>query len=148
MGDTRKAQRRTLRWAQGSVCAGCGKHLPSAGRVRHCDPDYPTFDHVVPRSKGGTNRLENGILKHRLCNERRKDAPPTGCDLIWLAFVQARLAERPASVKAATDWRGLMKRRNGAGASFRLTEAEPGRPALARTVKSHRRATAQERRTR
>ena len=100
----RIAQRRTLRWAQGSTCAGCGKHLPSARRLKKQHPDYPTFDHVIPRSRGGQNLLTNGVLKHRSCNAIRKDRLPTGCDMIWLAFVRARLSVRPHSVKGLPGW--------------------------------------------
>ena len=94
-----KAQRRALRWAQGSICAGCGGHLPSATRVKCHDPDYPTFDHVVPRSKGGLRTLANGLLKHLRCNQARGDRPPNGCDRLWLLRVTAILKDRPLSFK-------------------------------------------------
>ena len=29
-------------------------------------PNYPTFDHVVPRAHGGHRVLINGLLKHRI----------------------------------------------------------------------------------
>ena len=58
--------------------AGCGRHLPSAHRVKVNDPDYPTFDHIVARSKGGRRTLTNGVLKHKHCNAMRGDRPPTG----------------------------------------------------------------------
>lgn len=32
-----------------------------------------TFDHVIPRSKGGTDALSNLRLAHALCNRRRGD---------------------------------------------------------------------------
>jgi len=44
---------------------------------------------VVPRSKGGGRTLDNGLLKHCRCNLQRADAPPTGCDLVWLEGVKA-----------------------------------------------------------
>ena len=106
----RVAQRRTLRWAQGSVCAGCGKHLPSARRTKKHHPDYPTFDHVIPLSRGGKNRLTNGLLKHRICNAARGNRSASGCDLIWLAFVQARLSVRPKSVKNMPGWQPPSRR--------------------------------------
>jgi 5-methylcytosine-specific restriction endonuclease McrA len=93
------AQRRALRWAQFSVYAGCGKHLPSARRLRRHHPDYPTFDHVLPRSAGGRRTLTNGLLKHQRCNQARADRAPTGCDLLWLLLVRTRLADRPRSFK-------------------------------------------------
>jgi 5-methylcytosine-specific restriction endonuclease McrA len=97
-------QRRALRWAQGSICAGCGAHLPSSSRLKIHDPRYPTFDHVIPRSRGGRTVLTNGLLKHQECNAKRGNSDPTGCDLIWVEFVRARLAVRPRSVKGAPGW--------------------------------------------
>ncbi|WP_407925602.1 HNH endonuclease [Erythrobacter rubeus] len=57
------------------------------------------FDHVTTRSAGGGRTLNNGLLKHQRCNQQRADRPPTGCELIWLEFVTARLAKRPKSFK-------------------------------------------------
>jgi 5-methylcytosine-specific restriction endonuclease McrA len=68
------------------------------------DPRYPTFDHVIPRSRGGRTVLTNGLLKHQECNAKRGNENPTGCDLIWVEFVRARLAVRPRSVKGAPGW--------------------------------------------
>ncbi|MEH3107920.1 MAG: hypothetical protein PGN09_11770 [Sphingomonas fennica] len=94
-----QAQRRALRWAQGSICAGCGGHLPAAKRLKRFDPDYPTFDHVLPRSAGGRRVLANGLLKHQRCNQARGNQPPTGCDMLWLMLVTGRLSHRPVSLK-------------------------------------------------
>jgi 5-methylcytosine-specific restriction endonuclease McrA len=96
--------RRALRWAQGSMCAGCGEHIPSSSRLKVNDPLYPTFDHVVPRSKGGANAQTNGLLKHLRCNAARADRSPNGCDMIWSVFVRARLATRPNDLSSATAW--------------------------------------------
>jgi 5-methylcytosine-specific restriction endonuclease McrA len=61
------------------------------------DPDFdpshplrPSFDHVVPRSKGGAN-VGNRIAMHRECNCLKSDRMPNGCELLWLAVVNARL---------------------------------------------------------
>jgi hypothetical protein len=98
------AQRRALRWAQRSICAGCGRLIPSARRLKRYHPDYPTFDHLQLRSEGGRRTLANGLLKHQRCNVSRGDRPPNGCDFVWAAVVQARLAQRPTSFK--TVFRG------------------------------------------
>ncbi|WP_371809606.1 HNH endonuclease [Croceicoccus sp. YJ47] len=95
----RAGQLRALRWAQGSLCAGCGEHVPSSSRLKRYDPSYPTFDHVTTRSTGGGRTLGNGLLKHQRCNQKRANRAPTGCDLIWLEFVTARLSMRPKSFK-------------------------------------------------
>lgn len=106
------AQRRALRWAQNSICAGCGTHLPSVSRLKRYDPQYPTFDHIILKSVGGTRTLNNGLLKHQRCNQARANRAPTGCDLIWLAAVQARLSVRPRSFK--TNFRKPRARRPSA----------------------------------
>ena len=79
--------------------AGCGEHAPSSSRLKRYDPAYPTFDHVTTRSTGGGRTLGNGLLKHQRCNQNRANRAPTGCDLIWLEFVMARLSMRPKSFK-------------------------------------------------
>lgn len=33
--------------------------------------DYETIEHLVPRSKGGSNRIENLALAHKKCNYAR-----------------------------------------------------------------------------
>ncbi|WP_426029710.1 HNH endonuclease [Caulobacter sp. DWP3-1-3b2] len=81
-----------LHWAQRGLCAGCGRSVPRVGRFSPDDPMAPTFDHVIPASRGGRKDLGNGLMKHQSCNVKRGDAPPTGCDLIWQALVAARLA--------------------------------------------------------
>ena len=101
MTSTRQsqAQRRALRWAQQSLCAGCGRHLPSVRRLKRHHPDYPTFDHVQLKSVGGGRTLNNGLLKHQRCNQARGARPPSGCDIIWLTAVIERLRKRPKSFK-------------------------------------------------
>jgi hypothetical protein len=94
------AQRRALRWAQGSICAGCGQHLPSARRLPLHHRNYPTFDHVTPQSVGGRRLLTNGLLKHQRCNQERANSPPNGCDLLWVTVVSVRLSGRPKSLKS------------------------------------------------
>ncbi|MDX5986427.1 hypothetical protein [Sphingomonas echinoides] len=101
MASTTQArnQRRILRWAQSSLCAGCGMPLPSPRHLVRYHPDYPTFDHVTLRSAGGRRLLSNGLLKHLRCNQARGARPSTGCDAIWMTVVAARLADRPRSLK-------------------------------------------------
>ena len=84
-------QRQRLRRAQGDLCAGCATRFLKDSVLGPRDPRYPTFDHVIPRSRGGRRSLDNFLLKHRRCNEIRGNAPPTGCDLVWLAAVRARV---------------------------------------------------------
>lgn len=37
--------------------------------------EFITFDHIVPRSLGGTNQLHNLRLAHRYCNMKRGNDP-------------------------------------------------------------------------
>ncbi len=103
MSQSRKKrirQRQILSWAQGGICAGCGRPVGFKGGKHRGRPSYPTFDHVVPKAHGGHRVLINGLLKHRICNETRDNQPPTGCDRVWQAVVLARLA----SDEAAAQW--------------------------------------------
>jgi 5-methylcytosine-specific restriction endonuclease McrA len=58
----------------GSSCSICGKPLARGYR----DPNhesYITFDHIVPRSRGGASDLGNLRLAHRSCNTLRGNDP-------------------------------------------------------------------------
>ncbi|MEL6420095.1 MAG: HNH endonuclease [Pseudomonadota bacterium] len=61
--------------AQAGQCALCGEPMPRHRRaVAHSTlwkEWRPTLDHVRPRSKGGTDALDNLQLVHRRCNRRK-----------------------------------------------------------------------------
>lgn len=40
------------------------------------NPEFATWDHIVPKSKGGTNDRSNVKLAHRRCNELRGNSDP------------------------------------------------------------------------
>ena len=48
------------------------RHIPDV-----LNPEYITFDHIVPESDGGTDDLNNLQLAHRLCNQLRGAEPLT-----------------------------------------------------------------------
>ncbi|WP_310530703.1 HNH endonuclease signature motif containing protein [Novosphingobium sp.] len=75
----RNRRRELIRLAQANRCALCGERLGST---------KPTFEHVQPRARGGRSH-RNIVLTHENCNQRRADAPPTGCLLIMLEVVNA-----------------------------------------------------------
>lgn len=58
----------------GQDCQICGTQLD-----RHIKDDrsrdYVSFDHVVPRSHGGTSELKNLRLAHQGCNNDRGNDP-------------------------------------------------------------------------
>jgi 5-methylcytosine-specific restriction endonuclease McrA len=61
----------------GSFCHLCGDLLDR--KVLDCNhPRYITFDHIIPRAKGGTDTIGNLCLAHKRCNELR------GCDPILI----------------------------------------------------------------
>ena len=52
-------------------CHLCGK--PTDPTADHWGDDFPSLDHLVPRSKGGSDRDYNLKTAHRLCNALRQD---------------------------------------------------------------------------
>lgn len=82
---------RVLWRAQGGLCAGCGGALSRYDR---------SLDHVVPRSRSGADALGNVVLMHGRCNSRKGARMPTGCELVWLMAVNARLGVGPAGFRA------------------------------------------------
>lgn len=92
-------QRQILHWAQGGRCAGCGQQMTLKRGLPRDRSDYPTYDHIVQKSRGGGHGLINGLLKHFACNMRRGSDPPTGCDRIWHALVSERICSPAATVR-------------------------------------------------
>lgn len=78
----RDDRRNRIWWAFGHRCGICGKKIRLVADV--------TEDHVIPRSKGGKT-LRNVVPAHQPCNARKSNRDPTGCELIVLAAVNARL---------------------------------------------------------
>ena len=55
---------------QGGLCCWCTmKMLMVTEDPRH--PKFATWEHVHPKSKGGTNLRSNRVLAHRDCNQKR-----------------------------------------------------------------------------
>ncbi len=65
------------------ICYICGKvcdwndYTERNGVIIYGD-NYPSRDHVIPKSKGGGNTWDNIRLAHRLCNSRKRDRPLVG----------------------------------------------------------------------
>lgn len=60
-----------LRRRDGDKCF-CGNLIDFS--LSKIDPNHkkaPSIDHVIPRSEGGSNKISNLRLAHRICNERR-----------------------------------------------------------------------------
>lgn len=73
--------------AQGWLCALCGVTLIRNGKA--------TQDHVIPHALGGMDALGNLVLAHSPCNNAKANDIPTGCEMIWLFAVNARLGVEP-----------------------------------------------------
>lgn len=45
----RLRQRQIFHWTQGDHCAGCGRPLGLKRGLPRDRPDYPTYDHIMPK---------------------------------------------------------------------------------------------------
>lgn len=61
------AKIRTIMKRDGNHCWLCGEPFSGASGRK------PSLDHVIPRSKGGSDRNENLKLAHTSCNNKRGD---------------------------------------------------------------------------
>ena len=88
-GGIGKTERRVLLWnLQGQRCAGCGN------RIRSRSIHALTIDEAIPRARGGRRIFGNQLAMHRLCNLKKADRMPNGCERIWLEMVNAKLRKR------------------------------------------------------
>ncbi len=60
-----------------NLCLYCGRVFSDAGLTR---------DHVVPRSRGGTDEWENVVAACKRCNHRKGSAMPHECGMALLAL--------------------------------------------------------------
>lgn len=67
-GISRKLRERVWRRDQG-LCFYCGTHMGLK------NPEC-TLDHVIPKSKGGSNRMWNLVVSCRPCNSEKNDKDP------------------------------------------------------------------------
>ncbi len=66
-----------LRHRDGDRCFWCGTGFVMGWTGPTLPDDAPTIDHVIPRSKGGTNDLDNLLLACNKCNNKRGDQMPS-----------------------------------------------------------------------
>jgi 5-methylcytosine-specific restriction endonuclease McrA len=71
-------------------CLLCGTGLDADQDFPAYDDRRPSLDHVLPRSRGGAH-VGNRLAAHRKCNSDKSNRLPTGCELVWLEVVNARL---------------------------------------------------------
>lgn len=76
----------TLCEIQDGICSLCGRPVVNErGSIDHTDPLY----------LNGYDGPGNWTFAHRDCNIRKANDEPTGCEIIWLFAVNARLGEGP-----------------------------------------------------
>lgn len=87
----RSVHRLLLRLQRG-LCAGC------AGPATQFNC---SVDHVIPVRLKGFHGFGNLVAMHGWCNRAKGGRPPTGCELIWLMAVNARLGVGPQTWRVA-----------------------------------------------
>jgi 5-methylcytosine-specific restriction endonuclease McrA len=78
-GSRAIAKRRQVLEVYGNVCWLCGQPVPG----------LPSADHVIPRSRGGSDDIENLRPCHTRCNSSRGNRLPR---------------RRPTPLATPTDW--------------------------------------------
>jgi hypothetical protein len=75
--------------AQGKICAVCGLDMVPS------DFTHPrqgwTIEHCWPRRRYRFEHRGNLLVSHAACNNLKADRDPTGCELVMLEIVNARL---------------------------------------------------------
>lgn len=79
----RRAQRERLAEAQNWRCCYCG---------RRCEPHECSVEHVIPLSRGGTNRWLNQAMACKPCNQSRANRRPDRNLELWLRAELSRVA--------------------------------------------------------
>ncbi len=103
--------------AGGKLCCCCAKPTPEPGTPGVLYNQRGTVEHVIPKSPkpadlaraaamariiGGQRRK---AIAHSKCNQRKGNRLPTGCELVFLMAVNARMGcgfRRPTSDNART----------------------------------------------
>lgn len=79
--------------AQGGLCGICGRPIRLNAPLGA--NKGASVDHVWPKDripKGSSGRTSgNVVATHGICNRRKDNRLPKGCELIWLMAVNARL---------------------------------------------------------
>lgn len=55
----------------GESCGICADSIDAS--LKYPDPRSPSVDHVMPRSRGGADHMDNYQLAHLICNIRKQD---------------------------------------------------------------------------
>ena len=93
-----------LREYQTDRCYLCGEQMAEQSDISAPDVFMQSIDHVIPKSRGGTNRLGNVALAHKGCNNYKADRPPTACEMFF-AESMAKAFEDSHVTEAFQDFR-------------------------------------------
>lgn len=86
--DEMRELRVRLAKVQNGLCGICGGALP-------INPHLASLDHVIPRAMGGKDSVGNYVLAHKECNGEKANDVPTGCEMVWLLLVNAKMGALP-----------------------------------------------------
>ncbi len=95
MSASLRIKRERLFALQKGICAYCGKAMPTEDVSKFKNP---TLDHVIPRSKGGTDAYKNLVVAHARCNWRRGNGEP------WRAVHRMQKRLKPI-ISVMLTWR-------------------------------------------
>jgi 5-methylcytosine-specific restriction endonuclease McrA len=94
--------------AQQGLCSICRERLLSDERF--LDDTGWSLDHVFPRAHYELGNRGNVLLAHKLCNRVKSDRDPTGCEVVLLHSVNAKLGFKLARPYKREPIRNAWKR--------------------------------------
>lgn len=86
-----KSKKRKKLWEKIKICFVCRDKI-----LRYEDS---SIEHVIPKSKGGTDRYRNLTLSHRKCNSKRGNI---ACRLVWELKLK-KLIKKPRRIPLPKD---------------------------------------------
>ncbi len=72
-------------------CWYCGRDL---------NVDHSTLDHLIPRSKGGPNSIENYVVACHTCNRRKRNRMLTGLTVSRIRTVGVMTVPRMRAIQS------------------------------------------------
>lgn len=98
---------------QGRRCYLCGDLMAAQCDISAHDVFMQSIDHVLPRAKGGSNRLGNVALAHKGCNNHKADRLPTACEAFFAesmaqAFEDSHVTEAYQEFRLHVRGKGFM----------------------------------------
>lgn len=103
MGSRKRVspERKRIMWiSQNHKCGICQQELKEDEYLKS---HLVNIDHIVPRSKGGTNAFSNLQLTHMRCNHRKADVLPSAVNVKEVTYVKKdRLT--PSDVQRHHAW--------------------------------------------